>query len=60
MPLEETYVKETVEVSLGEYKNMREAHEDMKRKRKAEIKGKEVIERTITQQSFELILMESS
>ena len=47
---EETPVEDTVTVSLREYQMMKEALEDMKRKNTAEIKGKTVIERTITPQ----------
>ena len=49
-PQEETPVEDTVTVSLREYQMMKEALEDMKRKNTAEIKGKTVIERTITPQ----------
>ena len=49
-PQEETPVEDTVTVSLREYQMMKKALEDMKRKNTAEIKGKTVIERTITPQ----------
>ena len=50
MPQEETPVEDKVTLSLGEYQNIKEALEKMERKRKAEIKGKEAVERTITPQ----------
>ena len=55
-PQEETPVEDTVTVSLREYQMMKEALEDMKRKNTAEIKGKTVIERTITPHRVKRIL----
>ena len=48
MPQEETATEDAVTVSVVEYQKMKEALENMEMKRKAEIKRKKGVERTVT------------